>query len=214
MTKLFLIAAAVLLTSCAATPPKPVPAKSVLDTSGEFFSDVGTPNSAAVRGMTFEELQACALESFELSKVFQTVTEQMKELNAAQERLKQEGVALDSERTGIDATSKNAVDTYNSRIEAHRNDIKNLNKIIATFESQKNSYNTRIQKQNLDCANRPYRSTDVDKLAPDIRQAWQKHKMEKFDMPVYFPDETLQKTTQKKGGRIRIGGSHSGGVLH
>jgi seryl-tRNA synthetase len=195
------------MSGCASSPPAPR-ADDLVGGVGNERSRDQDASLAAVRGMTFDELRACASDWRNVSNSSHLLSQRFAELKDLERTLKSEGESIESSRATVNATSQKSVDAFNGRIEAHRTAIAGLNAGINSYNADANDNKAKVQKFNLNCTNRPYRSTDVDRLSPDLKQVWRERGSEsKFNLPVYFTDDENRASGGRSGGGLHIGGS-------
>ena len=180
-----------LLIGCASPPPmrsaqtQPAMPRVPSGQAEAIEGNLGRAGAASVRGMTFEEVQVCATGALDLEATNAALSVQLKSLREREAELAAIGAAIESNRASVDATNQTAVDKFNTWIDTHRDGVRAFNESVTAHNRSIEDTHRKLRAHNVNCANRPYKSEDAARLAPEARAAWERNSS-KFDLPVFF----------------------------
>jgi len=190
------------LSGCAAEPPIYTPPAAPARHTEELGMDVAAPGDAhegrasGVRGMNYEQLQACAHDKARITTQEKKLHVQLGGIDALQKSVDAEGAAIEASRRLVDARSQQSVDDYNARILKYQETVRGLNSDVELYNSSVAELSTEARAYSVACNNRPYRESDREKLPAELRDVMGKDSRP-FDLPVVFDDE--------KGQTVHIG---------
>lgn len=199
----FVVALVALLAGCATDPaPRPAytpppsklntPVKPVDEVREERLGDVADTSSeaaaAGVRGLTFEEFRQCMLRKADIKSVQQRLGQASPVLDKRKKSIEQEDLALNQLRKTIDPSNGGAVDAYNARLHKQHELVRVFNAQIERYNGEVEQGRTLHRAYSLGCAERPFRSTDIDRLPPEL-QSVAREDLSDFDLPVYYTDD-------------------------
>ncbi|MBX9604772.1 MAG: hypothetical protein K2Y51_01030 [Gammaproteobacteria bacterium] len=154
---------------------------------GGVEGDTDDIEFSGVRGLTFEEFQTCMEQKAALKQLTRRLTGLQPTLDGEQKLIATEEAALGKARASIDPSDGRAVDGFNARLGRQHEHVR-------AFNRQVNEFNAEVDKQRrargsfaLNCAKRPFRASDVERLPPELREVANED-VEDFDLPAYFTD--------------------------
>lgn len=210
----FMLAAAALLAACAdeGGPRAPyVAPPGTLNTAAQpekaSTAAAGTPrarlgkldaqgneeNEAGVRGLSFDEFQKCMELKASIKQAGTDLGVASKSLEDQKSRIDAEDKAMDEARGRINPGEESAVFAYNSRVKKQQSAVRSYNERVHSYNADVATAKTQGQAFTLNCAERPFRTTDIDRLPESLREI-AKNGTEKFDLPVYFSDDPPAKS--------------------
>lgn len=207
LARLLLLAA---LAGCAAEPGPNGPYAPVPDLSPDLT--IETPRArlrgaqtgpddvglAGVRGLTFEEFHACMVQKAALKTEHQRLQAREPVIDGLEKLLEDEDQALERARAAIDPSDGRAVAGFNARIERQHAKLRDFNQQVNEFNGEIDKARTAQGVYSLNCTRRPFRTTDVERLPPELRGVASED-MEDFDLPAYFTDTPPAASASRAG---------------
>jgi hypothetical protein len=151
-------------------------------------SDTPQGRASGVRGMTYEELLACANDKAAMTGQQKKLHTQLGGINALKNAIDAEGAAIETSRRLVDARSEKSVETFNARIHQYQATVRDLKSDVDAYNSSVSEANTATRAYGITCANRPFRESDREKLPVELRELMAEDS-EPFDLPTVFDDE-------------------------
>ena len=180
------------LHGCAAEVPvyTPPPARPAEDLGMDNTSpnDAQQGRASGVRGMTYDELLACANDKAGITGQQKKLHTQLGGINALKNAIDAEGAAIETSRRLVDARSEKSVDTFNARIQQYQTTVRDLKTDVDAYNNSVSEANTAARAYGIACANRPFRESDREKLPAELRDLMAKDS-EPFDLPTVFDDD-------------------------
>lgn len=168
------------------TPP-PGPAAPPSARLGGVEGGAADLELSGVRGLTFEEFQTCMKQKAGLKQLTRRLTDLQPAIDREHKLIASEEAALTVARASINPTDGSAVDGFNARLGKQHERVRAFNRQVNDFNREVDKHRAERGSFSLNCAKRPFRTTDVELLPPELR-AVASEDVEDFDLPAYFSD--------------------------